>query len=95
MIDRYYVYILLCNDGTYYVGSTHDVEARVARHNEGRAATYTALRRPVTLAYTEVHPDQLTAMRRERQLKGWSHQKRDALINGDLERLKQLSKQRS
>lgn len=84
MIDRYYVYILLCNDGTYYVGSTHDVEARVARHNEGRAATYTALRRPVMLIYSEEHPDQLAAMRRGKWLEGWGHQKRDALINGDL-----------
>lgn len=88
----YYVYILLCSDGTYYVGSTHDLNARVIRHNEGRAAAYTAIRRPVTLIYSEAHPDQLAAMYREKQLKGWSHQKRDALVRGDMATLKLLSK---
>jgi putative endonuclease len=95
MIGPYYVYILRCADGSFYVGSTHDVAARIARHNEGRAATYTAIRRPVALVYTEAFSDQLSAMRRERQLKGWSHQKREALINGDATRLHQLSKRRT
>lgn len=90
----YYVYILRCSDGSYYVGSTHDLDERLTRHNDGRAATYTAIRRPVTLIYFEEHPDQLTAMRREKQLKGWSHQKRDALVHGDIQRLL-LSKRRS
>lgn len=89
-----YVYILLCRDGSHYVGSTQDVGERVTAHNAGRGATYTAERRPVTLVYAEKHPDQLCAMRRERQLKGWSHQKRDALIEGDRAKLKQLSKRR-
>ena len=95
MTGPFFVYILRCADGTYYVGSTNDVPARVASHNAGDAATYTRARRPVTLVYSEAHPDQLTAIRRERQLKGWSHQKRDALVQGDVEKLKQLSKRRS
>lgn len=95
MHEPYHLYILLCNDGTYYIGSTRNVDARVMRHNEGRASNYTAIRRPLTLAYTEAYPDQSAAMRREQQLKGWSHQKRQALVDGDLERLKQLSKRRS
>ncbi len=90
----HYVYILLCSDGTYYVGSTQELEARVKLHNQGKAAAYTAHRRPVTLVYSEEHPDQLAAMRRERQLKGWSHQKRDALVCGDLSLLHELSKRR-
>ncbi|HEY3376051.1 MAG TPA: GIY-YIG nuclease family protein [Armatimonadota bacterium] len=91
----YYVYIVRCNDGTYYVGSAHHVAERLSRHNAGRAATYTAMRRPVTLIYAEEHPDQLTAIRREKQLKGWSHQKRDALVHGDMATLRQLSKSRT
>jgi len=94
MDGPYFVYILRCNDSTFYVGSTNDVVMRVARHNEGRAATYTAILRPVALVYSEEFPEQLSAMRRERQLKGWSHQKRDALVNGDSVQLKQLSKRR-
>ena len=95
MDGPYYVYILRCYDGSYYVGFTNNVDARVIKHNQGHAATYTTIRRPVTLAYAEEHPDQLTAMRRERQLKGWSHEKRQALIHGDAQLLKQLSKRRS
>jgi putative endonuclease len=53
------------------------------------------MRRPVTLIYAEEHPDQLTAIRREKQLKGWSHQKRDALVHGDMATLRQLSKSRT
>jgi predicted GIY-YIG superfamily endonuclease len=95
MNGPYYVYILRCSDGSYYVGSTHNIEERVVKHHAGPAATYTAIRRPVTLAYSEEHPDQLTALRRERQFKGWSHQKRDALVKGNLITLKQLSKRRT
>ncbi|MDR3708997.1 MAG: GIY-YIG nuclease family protein [Capsulimonadaceae bacterium] len=95
MSTPYSVYILRCRDGTYYVGSTRDVAERLARHNEGRAATYTAIRRPVVLVYSEDHSDQLAAIRRERQLKGWSHAKRDALVRGDYEKLKELSRRRT
>ena len=91
----FFVYILCCNDGSYYVGSTHDLDERLARHNDGRAANYTAIRRPVTLTYSEEHPDQLAAMRCEKQLKGWSHQKREALVSGNIAQLKQLSKRRT
>jgi putative endonuclease len=94
MDGPYLVYILRCHDGTYYVGSTNDLADRLERHNSGRGAAYTALHRPVTLVYTEEHPDQAAAMRRERQLKGWSHEKRDALIAGDVVRLHELSKRR-
>ena len=91
----YYVYILHCADGSYYVGSTSDVDARVKEHNEGKlGACYTFLRRPVTLAYAESFSTQLEAMRRERQLKGWSHAKKAALITSDQAALRSLSKRR-
>ena len=89
------VYILLCNDDSFYVGSTADVTARVKEHNEGiLGAAHTFLRRPVTLVYTESFDTQLEAVRRERQLKGWSHMKKEALIKGDMAQLKALSKRR-
>lgn len=90
-----YVYILKCTDGSYYVGSTSDVDARVKEHNDGKlGACYTFLRRPVTLAYTESYATLFEAMRRERQLKGWSHAKKAALVTGDIVTLKALSKRR-
>ncbi len=95
MAERYYVYILLCADQSFYVGSTKDIENRVKRHNEGQGAQYTRARRPVHLVYHEVYPDADAAVRRERQLKRWSHAKKQALIEGDKDRLKQLSKRRN
>jgi len=94
-LAMHYVYILQCADGTYYVGSTSNVEARVTEHNEGvLGACHTLHRRPVTLVYTEPFATVIDARRREDQLKGWSHDKKSALIAGDVETLKALSKRR-
>ena len=90
----FYVYILLCSDGFFYTGFTSDLQARVKAHNEGRGATYTCKRRPVSLVYSETVCTELEAMRRERQLKGWSAKKKRALIERDLGALKALSKSR-
>jgi predicted GIY-YIG superfamily endonuclease len=68
----FHVYLLRCSDGSLYVGSTDDLALRLHRHNDGRAATFTAWRRPVTLAYSEQHPSRAAARRREAQLKGWT-----------------------
>ena len=88
---QYFVYVLLCSDGSYYVGHADAVETRVARHNDGRGADFTARRRPVTLAYAEPHPSIDAAIARERQIKRWSHDKKRALVTGDLARLKGVS----
>jgi len=91
----FFVYILQCSDDSFYVGSAADVDARVKEHNEGKlGAAHTFLRRPVTLVYSEQCDTQLSAMRRERQIKGWSHAKKAALITGDVSSLKALSKRR-
>ncbi len=86
------VYILVCRDGTYDVGHTRDLQARLKAHNAGRGPRYTAARRPVRLVYNEVHCDKTAAVRRERQITKWSGAKKGALIRGDLERLRTLSK---
>ena len=85
-----WVYIVRCADRTLYVGLTHDIDARLTKHNEGIAATYTAARRPVQLIYSEEHPTLSAAVRRERQIKRWSRAKKEALATGDLQLLKQL-----
>lgn len=87
-----WVYVLRCSDNTFYVGHCKDVEARVGTHNEGRAGKYTALRRPVVLVYAEEHDTIEAAIARERQLKRWTTAKKEALISGRLDRLRQLSR---
>ncbi len=90
----YHVYILRCSDQSLYVGHTTNVEARVRAHNMGLGATHTSNRLPVELAYSETHPTRLAAIRRERQLKGWTREKKEALIRGDLDLLRILSRRR-
>lgn len=91
-----YVYILCCADGSYYVGSTRDeLELRVAQHNDGTFGGYTISRRPVKLVYSEAFVNITDAIAAERQLKGWSRAKKEALIGGDLETLRRLAKNRT
>ena len=91
----YYVYILRCSDRSLYVGRTTNLKNRLFWHYKGFASQYTAQRRPVTLAYSEVFQDEQSAISRELQLKSWFRQKKEALISGDLDKLKRLSKSRS
>ncbi len=88
----YYIYILKCSDGSYYIGSTDNLSQRLARHNAGRGPKWTACRLPVKLAYHEVHNSETEAVRRERQIKKWTRAKKKALIIGDKESLKGYSK---
>jgi putative endonuclease len=84
----WFVYILRCSDDSLYIGETNDVVARLSRHNDGRASSFTASRRPVHLVFTEVHDSREAALARERQLKRWSRAKKEALILGDQATLK-------
>ncbi len=88
------VYILLCSDGSYYVGQTHDLVARVKAHNAGTAASHTKERRPVRLVYSERHETLAGAVQRESQLKGWTRAKKEALVAGQLDRLHGLARRR-
>ncbi len=90
-----HVYMLRCNDGRYYVGSTRgSLEKRVAEHNAGTLGGYTAKRRPVELVYAQEFDRITDAIAAERQLKGWSRAKKRALIAGDFDRLRSLAKRR-
>lgn len=87
------VYILRCADGSYYTGLTkQNIEARLWEHNEGIYEGYTKKRRPVELVFTETYDRITDAITRERQIKGWSRTKKEALIAPDYERLPELSK---
>lgn len=86
------VYILLCANGQYYVGSTSNLQLRLQEHNAGIGADFTHGHHPIKLVYTEEFETAQEAHLRERQLHKWSHAKKEALIKGDIELLKQLSK---
>ena len=90
----YHFYILKCSDGSYYVGSAANLKDRVERHNQGRGPSYTSKRLPVQLVYHERFNNLDGAVKREHQIKKWSRAKKEALINGDSESLKGLSKSR-
>lgn len=76
----YHVYILECNDGSYYIGQTANLRERVAAHESGDGAVWTARRLPVKLVYYERHADESLAVNREQEIKGWSRQKKEQLI---------------
>ena len=81
-----YVYMLECSDGSYYVGSTRaGLDQRVAEHNAGKYDGYTKGRRPVKLVFAQEFQQITDAIVAERQIKGWSRAKKEALIRGDYE----------
>ncbi|MCB0399126.1 MAG: GIY-YIG nuclease family protein [Winogradskyella sp.] len=86
-----YVYILECSDGSYYTGSTIDIEKRVAEHNDGKGANHTKKRLPVELKYIEEFQRIDDAFYREKQIQGWSRAKKEALIKKQLRELKNLA----
>ena len=86
-----YVYILKCSDGSYYTGSTNDLERRLEEHQAGLGANYTRDRLPVELVYFEEHARIDDAYYREKQIQGWGRKKKEALINNTPEKLHKLS----
>ncbi|HTX55542.1 MAG TPA: GIY-YIG nuclease family protein [Candidatus Acidoferrales bacterium] len=92
---QYFVYMVRCSDGSFYVGVTNDVERRINEHNFGLdPSSYTHERRPVRLVYSTDFQRIEQAIAWEKQLKGWSRAKKIALIDGDWERIVQLSNDR-
>jgi putative endonuclease len=92
---RAWLYILQCADDSYYTGSTNNLALRLAQHQAGEGSVYTRHRLPVKLVYTQEFSSEHEAFLRERQVKGWSRAKKEALIRGDFEALVELSKSRS
>jgi putative endonuclease len=91
-----FVYMLRCADGSFYVGSAtgDDLTRRIAEHQSGYYHGYTSTRRPVTLVWSERFLRITDAIAVERQIKGWSRAKKEALIKGDWSAIEQLSKRR-
>ena len=90
-----FVYMLVCADGTFYVGATTDLSGREKAHNDGHGSEYTAARRPVRIVYSEAHESWPAARKREAQIKRWTRAKKKALIEGDAPQLHALAKRRA
>lgn len=86
-----YLYILQCADGSYYTGSTTNIQLRLWQHQQGEGAKHTAKRLPVKLVYTEEFDRIDAAFYREKQVQGWSRKKKEALIAGKFNQLSSLS----
>jgi putative endonuclease len=88
------MYILKCADGTFYVGSTWDLPTRLEQHASGHGGDYTSKRLPVELAFAAEFDRIDEAYVLEKRVQGWSHAKRQALIDGRLGDLPGLSSRR-
>ncbi|MCH6233661.1 GIY-YIG nuclease family protein [Cognataquiflexum rubidum] len=86
-----YMYILICGNGQYYVGSTKNLDLRIEQHQLGQGSNFTKKNLPVRLVYVEEFDRIDLAFNREKQIQKWSHDKKEAFINGDIKRLKLLS----
>jgi tRNA/rRNA methyltransferase len=89
----FFVYMLICSDGSYYIGHTDNIEKRIAEHHDGSIKGYTQSRLPVNVVYIKDFATRDEALIVERQIKGWSRKKKDALIRDDWNMIKKLSNQ--
>ncbi len=87
----FYVYILKCFDGFYYVGHTDDIEKQISMHNEGKVSNFTQKRLPVEVVFVQEFATRAEAIEMERRVKGWSRKKKEALIEKDWSELVRLS----
>ena len=88
----HYVYILKCADGSYYTGSTNDLQRRLDEHRSGIFEGYTSSRLPVELMWSADFPTEHEAFVCERQIKGWTRAKKEALIRGDFDAIHEIVK---
>ncbi|MDZ7715052.1 MAG: GIY-YIG nuclease family protein [Balneolaceae bacterium] len=90
-MKKSWIYILECSDGTYYTGCTSDLEKRISQHKEGLYDGYTSKRLPVKLIWNTEFRNISNAIDAERQVKGWSRSKKEALMKGDFDLLQELA----
>jgi predicted GIY-YIG superfamily endonuclease len=88
----FFAYMLRCSDGSYYVGHTDELERRLAQHASGTGLSYTATRQPVRLVWFEEFPTREEAKVVEAQIKKWSRRKKEALIAGKIDELKDAAR---
>jgi putative endonuclease len=79
--DSYFVYVLLCNDGSYYTGYSNNPASRLVRHMKGQGARYTRMHKPRGIVYLQEHGTRSAAMKRERQIKALTHAEKSHLVD--------------
>lgn len=77
----YYVYVILCVDGSFYTGYTKNIDTRIRLHESGKGARYTKMHKPQKVAYIELFSSRAEAMKREKQIKKLTHQQKLHLVN--------------
>jgi len=77
----YYVYVILCTDGSFYTGYTKNIDTRIKLHESGKGAKYTRMHKPQKIAYLELFDSRAQAMKREKAIKKLTHQQKLNLIN--------------
>lgn len=87
----FWVYILRCADNSYYTGHTDDLEKRIGEHERDEVKGYTFTMLPVALVFSEEFPSREEAKASERQIKGWSRRKKEALMRGDWAEVSRLA----
>ncbi|NNJ54834.1 MAG: GIY-YIG nuclease family protein [Bacteroidia bacterium] len=88
----FFVYIVECSDNSYYTGLTSDIEQRIGYHNSSESkGLYTSNRQPVKLLWSVQLTDFTEAEHFEKQIKGWSRKKKEALMSENWDRLKILA----
>lgn len=89
-----WLYILRLKSGNLYIGATEDPKQRYQDHRTGHACRTTKIDPSLKLVYSELFPTFAEARKREAQIKRWTRAKKEALVAGDLEELRMLSKPR-
>lgn len=88
----FWVYILRCADNSYYTGHTDNLERRIAQHQSGECAGYTATRLPVDLVFNQECVTREEALSAELQIKGWSRAMKEAMMRGDWQEVSRLAR---
>jgi putative endonuclease len=88
----FWVYILKCADGSYYTGHIDNLEKRIGEHRSGAFGGYTSTRLPVELVFSQDFSSREEALTSERQIKGWSRKKKEAMMRGDWNEVSRLAK---
>ena len=91
----FWVYILRCADGSYYTGHTDNFEQRIAEHQSGQGCEYTSTRLPVSVVFSQEFYSREEALSAERQIKGWSRKKKEAMMRGDWAEVSRLARSKT
>jgi predicted GIY-YIG superfamily endonuclease len=94
IMEPFFIYILRCNDTSYYIGQTDNIEKRIAEHNQALMPGYTSSRLPVTCVFVQTFSSRIEALEAEQKIKKWSRKKKEALINQDWNEISKLAKKK-